>query len=87
MPLPLDNSGSETVIKVVSWFLLVATALAALTRVGTKLLLSRKIMRDDGLLLAALVSLCPLWMVGLSFLKYCSRLLAFLRLSQYPYKL
>lgn len=48
-----DDQG--TIVSVVTWFLLVATTLAVVARVATKLAVARKIGGDDYMIFVALV--------------------------------
>ena len=50
-----DNPGSA--VNIVSWFLLVTTVLAIMTRMITKVAVSRKFTDDDLILLAGLVGI------------------------------
>lgn len=54
-----DNHGA--IISVVTWFLVVSATLAFITRIATKLAVSRRINGDDVLIFAALVSVSLLF--------------------------
>lgn len=50
-------------LNVITWILLITSALAVLTRLVTKRALRRRIDVDDGFVVAALVGLLPLFLI------------------------
>jgi len=53
---PIDRPYNHgPVINVLAWFLFFTSALAVLTRLGTRWAIARKLGKDDGMILGALV--------------------------------
>lgn len=53
--MPPNEGEHGSTISVITWFLLVATALAVITRIATKLAISNRINLDDFVVFTALV--------------------------------
>lgn len=59
MTLDQSKANPGSVVNIVSWFLLVATALAVIARMATKKAVSHKFTIDDAVVFAALVRAAP----------------------------
>lgn len=55
MPLAKSKANLGSVVNIFSWMLLVATVLAVVARLVTKHVVSHRLARDDGVVIAALV--------------------------------